>query len=94
MTDTDHTADDTITTDPWPTGVTARFLTRVGMHSRYFINATVDIHDDPPATGARSTARCRPCGWTNDHGLSYRHEVIQRAQDHADNCTALPNPAA
>jgi len=78
-----------INQDPWPAGVTARILTRIGLRSRDLADATVDIHDDD-----RSTARCRPCGWTKDHGLPYRAEVLAWAQDHADQCTALPNPAA
>lgn len=75
---------------PWPDGVTARLLTRIGMRSRDFADATVDIHD----SDARSIARCRPCGWTRDHGLPYRDQVLEQAREHAAECTALPNPAA
>lgn len=79
------------TDQAWPDGVTARILTRTG---RLFneMNATVDIHDEPAGTNARSTARCRPCGWTKDHGLTYRHQVLEWAQQHADRCTALAQP--
>lgn len=76
--------------EPWPEGVTARLLTRIGMRSRDFADATVDIHD----SDARSIARCRPCGWTRDHGLPYRDQVLEQAREHAAECTALPNPAA
>ncbi|WP_330328201.1 hypothetical protein [Streptomyces pseudovenezuelae] len=76
----------------WPAGVTARFLTRIGMRGRDLADATVDIHDDQPAEDARSTARCRPCGWTKGNGLRFRTEVLAWAQEHADQCTALPNP--
>lgn len=74
---------------PWPADVTARFLTRYGQ--RYSDqHATVDIHDND----TRSTARCLPCGWTKDRGLTYRSEVLAWAQDHADQCMALGQPTA
>lgn len=82
------TEDPPITQTPWPDGVTARILTRVGMRSRDFINATVDITN----ADDRSTATCRPCGWTRDHGLTYRDKVLEMAREHASDCTALPNP--
>lgn len=75
---------------PWPDGVTARILTRIGMRSRDLADATVDIHD----TDTRSTARCRPCGWTKDHGIAYRAEVLEWARGHAADCTGLPQPTA
>lgn len=63
----------------------ARILTRAaaltGNH-----DATVDIED----AGTRSTARCRGCGWTKDHGTTYRVKVVEWAQGHADQCTAVP----
>jgi hypothetical protein len=49
-------------------------------------NATVDIEDDK----GRSTARCRSCKWTRDHGTTYRAQLTAWAQEHADQCTALP----
>lgn len=79
----------------WPTGTTARILTRVGMRSREFIDATVDITDDSNAgIDGMTTALCRPCGWTRDSSLIYRDKVLEMARDHASDCTALPNPAA
>lgn len=82
-------------TAPWPAGVTARILTRVGIRSREFTNATVDITDtrDGSSLGT-STAICRPCGWTKDHGLPYRNTVLEWAREHALDCTALPQPTA
>jgi hypothetical protein len=77
----------------WPERVTARFLTRTGRFLRN-LSATVDVCDDRPHDAARSTAICRSCGWTKDHGLRYRADVLTWAQDHADDCTALPNPNA
>lgn len=78
----------------WPEGVTARFLTRTGIRMNH-LAATVDIHDDDKtATHPRSRATCRPCGWTKDHGLPYRSDVLRYAQEHADQCTALPQPTA
>ena len=82
----------TQTTD-WPTGVTVRIVTRAGL-AFHDPRATVDIHDDTPGPGARSTATCQPCGRTHDHGLNYRHQVLDWAQTHADDCTALPKPTA
>lgn len=80
--------------EEWPEGVTARFLTRTGIRLNN-LAATVDIRDDDKtATHPRSTALCRPCGWTKDHGLPYRSDVLLLAQEHADSCTALPKPAA
>jgi hypothetical protein len=73
----------------WPANVTARFLTRTGIHLRD-LNATVDVTD----TADRTIATCWPCGWTSEHGTAYRHQVLDRAQQHADGCTALPNPNA
>ncbi|MFB7500054.1 hypothetical protein ACFC09_36145 [Streptomyces sp. NPDC056161] len=65
--------------------VSARILTRAaslaGNH-----DATVEIHDD----SRRSTARCQSCGWSKDHGIAYRPRVLEWAQEHADQCTALP----
>lgn len=75
----------------WPEGVTVRILTRVGLHLGN-LDATVDIHDDQPSRDARSTARCRPCGQDYDHGLTFRQQVLNWAQTHADQCTALPRP--
>lgn len=77
----------------WPSGVTARLLTRAGILLRDTA-ATVDITDDPDGPNARSTARCRSCGWTKDHGLVYRAEVLKWAKEHADECIALPKPTA
>ncbi|WP_086560118.1 hypothetical protein [Streptomyces africanus] len=78
----------------WPEGVTARFLTRTGIRLNNQA-ATVDIRDDEKtATHPRSTALCRPCGWTKDHGLAYRGDVLRMAQEHANECTALPQPTA
>ncbi|QLJ06836.1 hypothetical protein HZZ00_38055 (plasmid) [Streptomyces sp. NEAU-sy36] len=74
-------------TEPWPTGVTARFLTRAAILTGNN-TATVDIHDDT----SRSHARCTSCGWTKSNGIAYRSEVIEWAQDHATQCTALPQP--
>lgn len=73
----------------WPDGVTARFLTRGAVLTRDR-NATVDIHDDH----VRSNAICRPCGWTKDHGITYRFQVLGWAQEHADQCTALAQPTS
>ena len=78
-------------TQNWPAGVTARLLTRIGLRTDD-PRATVDIHDD--TTADRSTALCQPCGWTKNHGLTYRGQVLEWAQDHADHCTALPQPTA
>ncbi|CAK7288657.1 hypothetical protein [Streptomyces misionensis] len=75
-------------TEPWPTGITARILTRAAILTGNH-HATVDIHDD-----TRSTANCTSCGWTKSHGNAYRSEVIDWAQDHANQCTALPQPTA
>lgn len=74
---------------PWPEGITARFLTRGGILTGDR-TATVDIHDTPH----RSVALCRPCGWTDDHHIDDRGKVLAAAQEHADQCTALPHPAA
>lgn len=81
---------------PWPAGVTARILTRVGIRSREFADATVDITDTPRdgTRDGRSTALCRPCGWSKDNGLTYRNTVLEWAREHAADCTALPNPNA
>jgi hypothetical protein len=77
------------TPEPWPAGVTARILTRGGILTNNQ-HATVDIHD----TAHRSTALCRPCGWSDDHGIDYRDKVLNTAQEHADQCTALAKPTA
>ncbi|MFE1451986.1 hypothetical protein [Streptomyces olivaceoviridis] len=77
------------TPEPWPDGVTARFLTRGGILTNNQ-NATVDIHD----TAHRSTALCRPCGWADDHGIDYRDKVLSAAQSHAGQCTALAQPTS
>lgn len=50
-------------------------------------NAAVDIQDDT----RRYYARCQPCGWTRDHGIEYREQLIKWAQEHANQCTALPS---
>jgi hypothetical protein len=88
-----QTTDQSLTHQPsarsWPTNVTARILTRSGLHIRD-LAATVDITE----TGSRTVATCQPCGWTTDHGTTYRHQVLEKAQHHADGCTALPNPNA
>ncbi|MFF7476656.1 hypothetical protein [Streptomyces sp. NPDC008092] len=83
------TADTEPTTQTWPEGTTARFLTRAGILT-HDLNATVDIHDHDD----RSRATCRPCGWTKSHGLTYRDQVLEWAQQHADNCSALAQPTA
>jgi hypothetical protein len=80
--DTTHTP-----TRAWAEGVTARILTRAAILTGNR-NATVDIHDTPQ----RSTALCRPCGWTKDHAPALRHQVLEWAQEHADQCTALAQP--
>ncbi|MFF9003643.1 hypothetical protein ACF1GW_38760 [Streptomyces achromogenes] len=80
--DTTHTP-----TQAWAAGVTARLLTRAAILTGNR-NATVDIHDTPQ----RSTALCQPCGWTKDHGITYRAQVLEWAQEHADQCTALAKP--
>lgn len=80
-----------LTTQPdWPDGTTARFVTRIGMVTRD-PRAVVDIHTnaDHPAI---HYATCRPCGWTDSD--TKRNKVVDKAQDHADGCTALPNPTA
>lgn len=87
----------TTQTAPWPANVTARILTRVGLRSREFIDATVDIIDTPRDrinTDGLSTALCRPCGWSKENGLTYRPTVLEWAREHASDCTALPNPNA
>jgi hypothetical protein len=81
----------TTTTQTWPDNVTARIVTRLGIHT-HNLQATVDIHDDTPGPEARSTARCQACGRTHFEGLNYRHHVLEWAQTHADQCTALPKP--
>ncbi|MDT0608839.1 hypothetical protein [Streptomyces lancefieldiae] len=48
--------------------------------------ATVDIDDG----SSRSTARCRCCRWTRGHDIPYRNQLVTWAQEHADQCTALP----
>jgi hypothetical protein len=72
--------------EAWPTGVTARILTRVGMLASALEGATVDIIDDP-AKGS-SAAACRACG---DSSPSHSH-VLPWARKHAADCTALPQP--
>ncbi|MFH9812513.1 hypothetical protein ACH4NO_18195 [Streptomyces olivaceus] len=49
-------------------------------------NATVDIEDGP----RRSVATCRGCQWSRDHGVEYRTVLTGWAQEHADQCTAIP----
>lgn len=80
-------------TGSWPADVSARLLTRVGILLDD-PDATVDIHDDEDEQHGRSTAVCRPCGWTKGHGLAYRNEVLDWARDHAADCTALTKPTA
>lgn len=92
MTLSSHTSPDEAPA-PWPDGVTARFLTRGGLLTRDR-NATVDIHDEAPAPGARSTAICSPCGWSRRHDLTLRTAVLKWAQEHADQCTALAQPTS
>lgn len=65
--------------------VTARILTRAAELTGNR-NATVNIQDD----SSRSTARCTTCGWTKDHGIAYRSQVVAWGQEHANQCTALP----
>lgn len=84
-----------INQQPWPEGVTARILTRLGMRSREFADATVDIHDNPDdGLGGSSTARCRACGWDKDYVLTHRYKTLDAAREHAADCTALPKPNA
>lgn len=81
-----------LTTQPdWPDGATARIVTRIGMATRD-PKAVVDLHAHPD-NPALHQATCQACGWTADTD-SKRNKVVERAQDHADGCTALPNPTA
>ncbi|MEV5915727.1 hypothetical protein AB0M00_43455 [Streptomyces chartreusis] len=89
-----ETTDSLAATTEWPKGVTARLVTRIGMRLDN-PTATVDItthpaHDMLPT---RLSADCRPCGWTQDRDDNH-NKVLDKAQRHADNCTALPRPAA
>jgi len=76
---------------PWPTGVNARLVTRMGVLLDNW-DATVDIttHDNLAPT---HDAHCRPCGWTA-HLDTNRNKVVDKAQKHADRCTALPTPTS
>lgn len=88
------TTDRLTTTTEWPAGVTARLVTRIGMRLAD-PTATVDITTHP-ARGmlpARLSAACQPCGWTQDRDDNH-NKVLDKAQDHADQCTALPKPTA
>ncbi|MCA1224300.1 hypothetical protein [Streptomyces sp. 8L] len=69
----------TQTNQPWPDGVTARYLTTAG--------ATVDITGGGDSTGYHCTACPYSSGpyWTER--IAHEH-----AQKHADTCRALPRP--
>lgn len=77
---------------PWPDGVTARLVTRMGQRLSN-PEATVDIttHPGHGHLPTRLSAACRPCGWSLDRDDNH-NKVLAKAQDHADGCTALPNP--
>ncbi|MFF3891365.1 hypothetical protein [Streptomyces sp. NPDC001914] len=66
-------------TEPWPDGVTARYLTVAG--------ATVDVR----GSGDNVSMTCLGC----DLGYSAFGEARTRelAQGHAEKCRALPRPA-
>lgn len=94
MTATQTTAPSLTKQQPWPDGVTARIVTTMGLRLGN-PDATVDITTDPGhgMNAAAHEATCRPCGWTASRSVD-RNKVIEKAQDHADGCTALPNPTA
>lgn len=65
-------------TQPWPDGVSARYVNLAG--------ATTDIRE---STGGYTTAACQGClyTWTGDVIAAHN-----RAQTHAETCRALPRP--
>ncbi|MYR84064.1 hypothetical protein GTY41_03670 [Streptomyces sp. SID685] len=68
--------------------ITARFLTRAASITGNY-DAVVVIEEN--SRTERSIARCVACGWTRDHGDAYRRQVVEWAQEHADQCTAVPS---
>ncbi len=79
---TRETTDQDPRTQPWPTYVTARILTRYG-HVYDAFTATVDVYDD--------RAECVPCGWTSKRSV-FRNQVLEEASEHAGTCMAMPRP--
>lgn len=78
----------------WADGITARIVTHMGLLLDN-PEATVDItthHGHAPNLDTHEAA-CKPCGW-NTPRYTDRNKVLDQAQDHANVCTALPNPAA
>lgn len=79
------------TQTPWLEGVTARIVTRMGLRLNN-PNATVDITEHPrPGLATTHKAHCQPCGWQDD-AYADRNKVLDKAQYHADLCSALPKP--
>ncbi|GAB2696175.1 hypothetical protein [Kitasatospora kifunensis] len=73
-----------MTTETWPEGVIARYMTMVGL-ALADPNITVDLINDG------GEAICRGCGkdWPNPN---YPFTVRQWAESHAETCRALPDP--
>jgi O-succinylbenzoate synthase len=92
----------TPSTEPWPEGVIARYLTVGG--------ATVDLTDDSARDYIVATCTGERCGWQERTGLggyiydtpeqtqarveAWLPESQREAQAHAEKCRALPRPAA
>ncbi|MFC9682704.1 hypothetical protein [Streptomyces sp. NPDC056948] len=68
-------------TEPWPEGVTARFVNLVG--------ATVDV----TGSGQRTRARCSGCIFGKSELPATEGYTHDEAQRHAERCRALPRPA-
>ncbi|MFG2269115.1 hypothetical protein ACGFNY_04995 [Streptomyces chartreusis] len=71
---------------PWPEGVTRRYLTKAAELTG---NHTLAVEVSEQAGEAHS--RCTGCG--HPERTYYAPEIKYRAQKHAETCRALPRPA-
>lgn len=72
---------------PWPEGVTHRYLTKAAE-----ITGDHTIAVNVSVTGVDASSRCTGCGHTE---RTYYADVIKyRAQQHAEQCRAVPRPEA
>lgn len=85
-------ADPPIPADPLPDGVTARFVTAYGRRFND-LRATVDVIT-ARGGGGNTQAVCRCCGRDHGYATIQRDKVLDWADEHAANCTAMPRPAA